>query len=242
VLEVGIGAGTLAVSLAREGIRTIGVDLSPAMLELSLQAARTQGVAGKVSVALADASRLPFRDDEFSLVIAIGVVPWVADPRAVVVELARVTASSGHLVITADNSRRLTHALDPRLNPWLARPRRRLGALVPGGPRRSATARGLSRGGFGRMLGESGLEVLRSEPLGFGPFTLLGREIVPDRLGYFLNALLQKGARRGLIGLPETACQHLVLARSDVSRGRGGGPAHGCPGPSPVGEVSGAAC
>lgn len=242
VLEVGIGAGGLAVALAREGLRTIGVDLSPAMLELSLQAARTQGMVGSVSVALADACRLPFRDGEFPLVIAIGVIPWVADPRAFVSELSRVTAAFGHVVITADNSRRLTHALDPRLAPWLARPRRLMRALVSGGPRRGTTAHGLARGEFSRMLAESRLEVLHAEPLGFGPFTFLGRQVVPERLGHCLNALLQKGARRGIIGLPETACQHLVLARSGIERGVGEGSAHHCRGPSSVGEVSEAAC
>lgn len=213
VLEVGLGAGVLAVSLARQGLRTVGVDVSPAMLELALQAARAEGVADRLSVVQSDACHLPFRDKEFPLVIAIGVVPWVADQREFVAELARVTAPRGHVVVTADNSRRLTHALDPRLNPWLVRPRRLVGALVGRDHYRGATAHGLSRGGFARLLRESGLEVLRYDPLGFGPFTLLGRQVLPDRLGHRLSAFLQRGARRGVIGLTGTACQHLVLAR-----------------------------
>lgn len=213
-LEVGIGSGNLAVALARDHLKIMGVDLSSSMLELTRQAARREGVAGRISVLLADGSRLPFQDNEFQVVIAIGVIPWVANARQLLAELCRVVAPSGHLVITADNDRRLPYLFDPRFNPWLSKPRRAAGALVRRGAPRRAVIRGISRSQFHLMLTESGLEIRRTYPLGFGPFTFLGQPLLTERLGHLLNAQLQRSACRGGSALPETACQHLVLARS----------------------------
>ena len=108
----------------------IGIDTSPGMLALTRQAARERRVADRVVVLPADATDLPFPDESFVLVIALGLVPWVDDAGRLVRELARVTASGGHLILTADNRSRLTHALDPLFNPHLARLRRAVGRLL----------------------------------------------------------------------------------------------------------------
>jgi hypothetical protein len=49
--------------------------------------------------------------------------------------------------------------------------------------------------------------------LGFGPFSFLGRTLLPDPLGIRLHHRLQALADRGVAGLRSTGSQYVVLAR-----------------------------
>jgi ubiquinone/menaquinone biosynthesis C-methylase UbiE len=44
----------------------------------------------RVSFGGGDVQALPFRDESFRLVVALGVVPWVSNPRAALLEMGRV--------------------------------------------------------------------------------------------------------------------------------------------------------
>ena len=61
-LEIGVGTGRIAMPLAEAGIPLVGVDLSRPMLERLVEKA---GGHAPLPVAVADATRLPFRDDAF---------------------------------------------------------------------------------------------------------------------------------------------------------------------------------
>jgi SAM-dependent methyltransferase len=63
VVELGVGTGRIAVPIASEGIRVIGVDSSPGMLEVCLERAERAGVAELVDLRLGDlrAPELPER-------------------------------------------------------------------------------------------------------------------------------------------------------------------------------------
>jgi SAM-dependent methyltransferase len=54
VVELGVGTGRIAVPVAAEGIRVIGVDDSPGMLEVCREQAELAGVAGLVDLRLGD--------------------------------------------------------------------------------------------------------------------------------------------------------------------------------------------
>jgi SAM-dependent methyltransferase len=54
VVELGIGTGRIAVPIAAEGIRVIGVDSSPGMLEICRERAESGGVDGLVELHLGD--------------------------------------------------------------------------------------------------------------------------------------------------------------------------------------------
>jgi SAM-dependent methyltransferase len=73
VLDLGCGAGRNAVPLAQQGWHVFGVDTSAPML--SAAAARASGVTGegKVHLAYATMSHLPFAGGLFDLVIAHGI-------------------------------------------------------------------------------------------------------------------------------------------------------------------------
>ena len=68
VVELGVGTGRIAVPIAAVGVRVIGVDSSPAMLEVCRERAQLSGVAELVDLRLGD-FRDPPVDEQVPLVI-----------------------------------------------------------------------------------------------------------------------------------------------------------------------------
>jgi SAM-dependent methyltransferase len=68
VVELGVGTGRIAVPLASEGIRVIGVDSSPRMLDVCRESAELAGVSDLVDLRLGDL-RSPPVDERVELVV-----------------------------------------------------------------------------------------------------------------------------------------------------------------------------
>ncbi len=68
VVELGVGTGRIAVPIAAEGIRVIGVDSSAGMLEVCREQAALTGVAGLLDLRLGD-FRNPPVDERVALVL-----------------------------------------------------------------------------------------------------------------------------------------------------------------------------
>jgi ubiquinone/menaquinone biosynthesis C-methylase UbiE len=219
VLEIGPGAGFMTVELARRGFTVQAADSTPRMIEIASRRVAEAGVDRRVRLLVADAHHLAYADGAFTLVVALGVVPWLRYAPRAVAEMARVLRPGGHLVLNADNSRRLTLLLDPRHNPVLASARlatktvlRSAGVMRPAARQARVTAHDLAD--FDAMLSGAGLEILRGSTFGFGPFTLFGWPVTSERLGVRLNARLQRLADNGVPGIRAGGGQYLVLARA----------------------------
>lgn len=208
VLEVGCGAGLLAIELARRGFRVAATDTTPAMLELTKRNAERSGMVARLDVELADVHALPYPDRTFELVVALGVLPWLHDPRTGLREMARVLQPGGYLLATADNRARLTHMVDPLFNPWLQPLRRALGhGRVEGAHARTAWATEVNGD-----LQASGLRLTRSFTVGFGPFTFFGRQAVRGRAAVRLHRSLQQLADEQLPLVRSGGCHYVVIA------------------------------
>ncbi len=83
VLEVGCGTGHFSRWLSGQGLATVGLDLSPAMLA----EART---LGGVPLVRGDARRLPFADGAFDLAAFITTLEFLEQPREALAEALRV--------------------------------------------------------------------------------------------------------------------------------------------------------
>jgi ubiquinone/menaquinone biosynthesis C-methylase UbiE len=102
VLEVGCGTGVVVRDLLRlvapRG-RVVGVDRSRHLLTVArrLQAARPP--RARAVLRKAEGARLPFREASFDVALAVTVILHVADPLAVVREMARVTRPGGRVAL-----------------------------------------------------------------------------------------------------------------------------------------------
>ena len=90
ILDVGCGTGANGPVLAEYG-RALGLDASAVPLELE-----TRGHVGRVR---GDATRLPFVDAAFDLVVALDVLEHIDDDLAAARELHRVLTLDGAVVI-----------------------------------------------------------------------------------------------------------------------------------------------
>lgn len=102
VLDVGCGPGIdtadLGAIVGPTG-RVVGVDADADMVELASKRAEEFGVRAWVEHQHADASRLPFPDDEFDGVHSERLIQHLADPSETVEEFIRVVKPGGRVVV-----------------------------------------------------------------------------------------------------------------------------------------------
>ena len=214
VVDVGCGAGVLALDMAHRGHLVDGLDSSHAMIEQAANLVTEAGVAGRVRLRVGDAHDLPFPDHSFDCAIGLGVLPYTHTPGRALSEMARVVRPAGYVIVNSDNLLRLNHLLDPLHTPLLAPARRaaraalsRVGRLPESLPSGLLSSRSLRR-----LLDEAGLQVVRYRTIGFGPFSFVGWQPLPDPIGQTLHRHLQRAADRGVPILRATGDQELVLA------------------------------
>jgi SAM-dependent methyltransferase len=108
VLDVGSGVGhwgrTLAAVLP-EDARVAGVDPEPEWVEEAGRRAQAAGLADRFEYVRGVVERLPFEDSRFNLVTCQTVLIHVADVRAALREMLRVTRPGGRLLLAEPNNR-----------------------------------------------------------------------------------------------------------------------------------------
>ena len=98
VLDVGCGTGKTPCLLAKwYGCRVTAVDLSPKMVEWTIQRVQKERLAGQVEVRIADAQNLPFDDQSFDVVMNESILAFVPDRRKALSEYVRVTKPGGYI-------------------------------------------------------------------------------------------------------------------------------------------------
>lgn len=115
-LDIGCGAGRNAVPLAREGWEVLGIDLSWPMLEAAVKRARTEGVGGRLHLAVSPMDNLPACSRRVDLIVAHGI--WnlaasAAEFRRAIAEAARIAAPGAGLFAFTFSR----HTLPPDLEP-----------------------------------------------------------------------------------------------------------------------------
>lgn len=96
ILDLAAGTGASSVSLARGGADVVAADFSRGMIA---EGRRRHGGIPNLSFEQADATALPFDDDEFDAVTISFGLRNVIEPKVALAEMLRVTAPGGRVVI-----------------------------------------------------------------------------------------------------------------------------------------------
>lgn len=177
-LDVATGTGDLALALLAETPirRVIGLDFSDGMLRVGREKLRWKDPAGRVSLVVGDALRLPFPDKTFACVASAFLLRNLADLAQGLAEMRRVTYTGGRVVAL--------EITEPALPGWrhlfrcyFHRVVPRLGAMVSGSreaytylPR--SVERFLPPAELGRLMEASGLRRVSWRRLGLGTVTI----------------------------------------------------------------------
>ena len=99
VLDVACGAGNATIPAAKTAARTIGLDITPELLE----AGRTQAAEAGVEIEWVegDAQDLPFEDESFDVVLSVFGCMFAPDHAKAGAELARVLKPGGRMIVAA---------------------------------------------------------------------------------------------------------------------------------------------
>ncbi len=215
MLDVGCGAGIAATALAEKNYIVDAIDPVQVMVDLTRARARRHGVESRVRSNVGDVCSLPFADDTFAIVVALGVLPWLPSIKEPLDEMRRVLRSDGYMIVTMDNAWALRWFFDPLTNPIL-RPTveftknifRRFGSEAHrSGWHPSSRAR------VDKAMKAAGIEKVSSETLGFGPFTCFNRELLPQQVGLKVHGAMQYLADRAVPVFRGLGSHYLVMAK-----------------------------
>jgi ubiquinone/menaquinone biosynthesis C-methylase UbiE len=101
LLDVGTGPARIPIALCRADrhFKILGVDLSGPMLELGRRNAVEAELTDRIRFARGDAKNLPFPNGRFEAVVSNTIVHHVPNPEPAIVEMARLVAPGGTLMI-----------------------------------------------------------------------------------------------------------------------------------------------
>jgi ubiquinone/menaquinone biosynthesis C-methylase UbiE len=215
VLDVGCGAGTMTLEMARLGHEVHAVDSVEAMVLLARESVAKAHVQHKIHVERGDVCSLKFPDRTFVSVTALGVLGWLSSPELAIREMNRVLEPGGYLLLSIGNSWSLQSIVNPSTNP--------LTGPVVRAMKRFLTARAVSSempairhqtcsridhmlraGGFGKVCGAT---------IGFGPLTLFRFKLFSDSFSRRLHGFLESLADRNLPIVRSSGAIYIVLAK-----------------------------
>lgn len=97
LLDIGCGTGQLieVVGQAHPSISSTGLDLTFEMVEIA-----HDRLGKRIPLCCGDATKLPFADKTFDILVSTSVFHYIGDPRTALAEVMRVLRPGGILVLT----------------------------------------------------------------------------------------------------------------------------------------------
>lgn len=92
ILDVGCGAGLLSECLVAQN-KVWGVDISLSLLIMAQQ--------NGLKAILSSADSLPFRNNDFDIILCIGVLPYYREPAKIISEICRTIKPNGKIMISS---------------------------------------------------------------------------------------------------------------------------------------------
>ena len=217
VLEIGCGAGSMAIALAQKGFAVDAVDHSSAMIELTKRHAQENGVENRIRVATEDVHGLTFNDQSFDLIIALGVVGWLHDLNKALMEIKRVLKYGGYVILNSTHAHAL---LNPLSIPFIeAFFRAREGWAIRNSQHKNAIPHFYLAKEFNQHLSEINLRIVDYTIFGFGPFIVMKHKLFSDHVEKKTQQKLQRYADARLPLIRSAGTQNVVLAKKVNPKG-----------------------
>lgn len=131
VADVGTGTSFVAAGVATRGGSVIGVDNSPAMLNVARKNLDALGI-GNVELLLGEIMALPLSSDGVDAAFANMVLHHAEDPEVMLREMARVVKPGGAVVITDEVEHPYTWMREEHADVWLGFNQEQVEALFRG--------------------------------------------------------------------------------------------------------------
>ncbi len=100
VLDVGCGSGIQMKLIAHKSQFIAGIDISNKMLKLAKNELKYLE-KNKWELKVADAHKIPYKNNTFNTIVALGLLDYVKSPQLVLNEFARVLKKRGILIVSA---------------------------------------------------------------------------------------------------------------------------------------------
>jgi SAM-dependent methyltransferase len=97
MLDVGCGAGQIAIPAAQKGANVTGIDLASNLIDQARE--RASAAELEITFEQGDAEELPYGDDSFDLVVSLIGAMFAPRPEKVASELVRVCRGGGRIVM-----------------------------------------------------------------------------------------------------------------------------------------------
>jgi 2-polyprenyl-3-methyl-5-hydroxy-6-metoxy-1,4-benzoquinol methylase len=198
VLDAGTGPGALIEGLLAQEHDVVAIDVALAMAR---RAAEKRHGGRRPAVGVGTIDDLAFPAGRFDVVVAAGVIEYVADERRAVTEVRRVLRPGGSAILSFPLRRRTSDFVRAAAAPVVDR--------VRGARPEPAWSRSYAPPRVDRLLAAAGLRVVERRFLHFVFFPL---DALAPRVAIRLEPLVAASARR--LGLGRLAKTYLVRAEA----------------------------
>ncbi|MBU2098802.1 MAG: methyltransferase domain-containing protein [Gammaproteobacteria bacterium] len=193
ILDVGGGLGQLSIQFAQQGHQVVVNDLSPVMLGLAREKARSAGVEDNITWQCGPYQNLPqeLSGQHFDLVLCHALLEWLSEPELLIPVLARMVKPDGYLSLCFYNPASIIYRNLIRGNfNWVQQSGTYTadnGSLTPNNPCTIEQVRGwLAQFGF-RNHSESGLRVFSDYVVEKRGGNLVPEQVLAMELAYSIQ-------------------------------------------------------
>ena len=215
VLECGCGPGDILELIEYKKCNLTGIDLNKRYIELaSERVPEAKLIEGNVE-------QLPFPDESFDIVFAVGVLMYLKNDREAVKEMVRVAKKGGYVLISVPNYWMLHLLLDPY---YILRPLAKLFGKTEQSSDDDfgeSNIRRYSLPQLKRIFEGYKIQEIRLISTSFGPLRFWRKEVLPVSVSIKISEFMRKLSGYKLFsGLKYVGNQFILVIRKDQEIGR----------------------